>query len=139
MNRKKKTRRPVEIVVKPLPDDVRRMVERIRGEAESAAYDTPDGILRSAVRECLGQADPDRYRAFVQTLMKRLSLLASGGRKDDIFEYDFDSFFTMVVRSINSCGEMLEMLRELGVDYVPPWADGDGGDDEDGDRHGQDD
>ena len=84
--------------------------------------------MRNALLKVYGVNINDRksYEEFVSYLMKHLSLLSTGGRNDDIFEPDLDSFFTMVVRSINECGEMLELLERNGIEYRPKWMDEDG-------------
>ena len=126
MGRKKKTE-PVELVIGPVPEAARRMFAKPREN------DTPDNVLRNALREAYG-VDVDDERAhnkFVSSLMANLSLLATGGRNDDTFEPDFDTFIMMVVRSVNGCGEMLALLREHGIEYRPSWLREDGEDEED--------
>jgi len=77
--------------------------------------DTEDGLL---------------YRKFVTELMQNLSRLVTGGKNSKMFEPDFDTFFTLVVRSINSCGEMMALLEQNGIEYRPKWLDDNGGDEE---------
>lgn len=72
--------------------------------------------------------DRDAYKAFMTELMLNLSKLASDGACLNAFGPDFDTFFTMVIRSINSCGEMLDLLHRNGIDYRPKWMN----DEEDG-------
>lgn len=42
-----------------------------------------------------------------------------------MFEPDFDVFFAMVVKSLNSCGEMMRLLEQHGIEYKPKWLDND--------------
>ena len=74
--------------------------------------------------------DKKSYKEFVSYLIKHLSLLSTGGRNEDIFEPDFDTFFTLVVRSINSCGEMMALLEQNGIEYRPKWLDNNDEDEE---------
>lgn len=67
--------------------------------------------------------DSKKYKEFISYLMKNLSLLVTGNDDDSIFEPDFNKFFTLVVRTINECGEMLEILKQYGIDYKPKWSD----------------
>ena len=52
-------------------------------------------------------------------------MLVSGGKNPEIFEPDFDAFMTMVVRSVNSCGEMMDLLERHGIEYRPKWKNED--------------
>lgn len=67
--------------------------------------------------------DSKKYKEFISYLMKNLSLLVTCNDDDSIFEPDFNKFFTLVVRTINECGEMLEILKQYGIDYKPKWSD----------------
>ena len=71
------------------------------------------------------------YRKFVTELMQNLSLLVTGGKNSMVFEPDFGAFFTLVVRSINSCGEMMALLEQNGIEYKPKWLDNNDEDEED--------
>jgi len=61
-------------------------------------------------------------------LMRNLSLLCTGGKNENIFAGDFDKFIVMVIRSINGCGEMFDLLKRHGIEYRPSWLDEDGDD-----------
>lgn len=70
------------------------------------------------------------YRKFVTELMQNLSRLVTGGKNSRTFEPDFDTFFTLMVRSINSCGEMMALLEQNGIEYRPKWLDNNDGNEE---------
>ena len=69
--------------------------------------------------------DGAAYRKFITALMQNLSKLATNGKNDTVFEPDFDVFFAMVVKSLNSCGEMMRLLEQHGIEYKPKWLDND--------------
>ena len=119
--RKRKTvedRPAPEFTVKPIPRALRAALAEIRD-------DTPNGAMLGALRKAYGVDPTDRatYKAFVGELMRSLSDLATNGRNSKIFDPDFDAFFMMIVRTINSCGEMLELLDKNGIEYRPSWLD----------------
>ena len=70
------------------------------------------------------------YRKFVTELMQNLSLLVTGGKNSMVFEPDFGAFFTLVVKSINSCGEMMALLEQNGIEYRPKGLDNNDNEDE---------
>lgn len=125
--RKKKTESgpAPDFVVRPIPRAVRAMLSQKKDDS------TPDGAMLNALHDAYGIDSNDRvlYRKFVSELMQNLSRLATGGKSEQTFEPDFDTFFTMVVRSINSCGEMMYLLEQNGIEYRPKWMD-DGSEDE---------
>ena len=83
--------------------------------------------MRNALSEVYGvdSTDGAAYRKFIHALMENLSMLVSGGKNPEIFEPDFDAFMTMVVRSVNSCGEMMDLLERYGIEYRPKWKNED--------------
>lgn len=123
MKRKKRKNSPErdipEIIIKPLPKQIRQTAADI----EKNVPDTPDRILRNTLIEIYGIDARDRktYKKFVTNLMRSLSLLVTAGKDENTFEPDFDKFFTMIVHAINECGEMLELLQQYGIEYVPKW------------------
>jgi len=125
--RKKKTEGEPspDFVVRPIPRAVRAMLSQKKDDS------TPDGVMLNALHDTYGIDSNDRvlYRKFVSELMQNLSRLVTGGKSEQTFEPDFDTFFTMVVRSINSCGEMMYLLEQNGIEYRPKWMD-DGSEDE---------
>ena len=88
--------------------------------------------MLNALHDAYGVDTEDRplYRKFVTELMQNLSRLVTGGKNSETFEPDFDTFFTMVVRSINSCGEMMALLEQNGIEYRPKWLDNNDEDEE---------
>lgn len=119
--RKTENEQSSDLVIKPIPRAVRAALSQKKDD------DTPDGIMINALHDAYGvdTEDMSLYRKFVTELMQNLSLLVTGGKNDQTFEPDFDTFFTMVVRSINSCGEMMALLEQNGIEYRPNWmADG---------------
>ena len=128
-SRKRKTENESEfdLVIKPIPRTVRAALSQKKDD------DTPDGIMLNALHDAYGIDTGDRplYRKFVTELMQNLSRLVTGGKSDRTFEPDFDTFFTLVVRSINSCGEMMALLEQNGIEYRPKWLDSNDEDEED--------
>ena len=128
-SRKRKTGNESEfdLVIKPIPRTVRAALSQKKDD------DTPDGIKLNALHDAYGIDTEDRplYRKFVTELMQNLSRLVTGGKSDRTFEPDFDTFFTLVVRSINSCGEMMALLEQNGIEYRPKWLDNNDEDEED--------
>lgn len=88
--------------------------------------------MLNALHDAYGVDTEDRplYRKFVTELMQNLSRLVTDGKNSRTFEPDFDTFFTLVVRSINSCGEMMALLEQNGIEYRPKWLDNNGNEDE---------
>ena len=126
MKKKRPYRRKIqEIVIPPLPESVRQLIDRKFSETDD---DTPDNVMRNALLKIYGvNIDDERsYGEFISYLTKGLSKLSTGGRSDDMFEPDFDSFFTLMVRAINECGEMLELLEKNGIEYRPKWMNENG-------------
>ena len=128
-SRKRKTENESEfdLVIKPIPRTVRAALSQKKDD------DTPDGIMLNALHDADGIDTEDRllYRKFVTELMQNLSRLVTGGKSNRTFEPDFDTFFTLVVRSINSCGEMMALLEQNGIEYRPKWLDNNDEDEED--------
>lgn len=128
-SRKRKTENESEfdLIIKPIPRTVRAALSQKKDD------DTPDGIMLNALHDAYGIDTEDRplYRKFVTELMQNLSRLVTGGKSDRTFEPDFDTFFTLVVRSINSCGEMMALLEQNGIEYRPKWLDSNDEDEED--------
>ena len=128
-SRKRKTENESEfdLVIKPIPRTIRAAL------SQKKDYDTPGGIMLNALHDAYGIDTEDRplYRKFVTELMQNLSRLVTGGKSDRTFEPDFDTFFTLVVRSINSCGEMMALLEQNGIEYRPKWLDNNDEDEED--------
>lgn len=126
--RKRKTENEQEpdLVIKPIPRDVRAVLSQKKDD------DTPDGIMLNALHDAYGidTEDRARYRKFIAELMQNLSRLVTGGKNDQTFEPDFDIFFSMVVKTINSCGEMMSLLEQNGIEYRPNWLDDNDGDEE---------
>lgn len=130
MKRKKISKKiQSQMVIPPLPPIARQIAER---KFSDRPDDTPDNIMRNALFKIYGININDKksYKEFVSYLIKHLSLLSTGGRNEDIFEPDFDTFFTLVVRSINSCGEMMALLEQNGIEYRPKWLDNNDEDEE---------
>ena len=116
-----------DLVIKPIPRTVRAALSQNKDD------NTPDGIMLNALHGAYGIVTEDRplYRKFITELMQNLSRLVTGGKNDRTFEPDFDTFFTLVVRSINSCGEMMALLEQNGIEYRPKWLDNNDEDEED--------
>ena len=119
--RKTENRPEPDFVIKPIPHAVRAAIPQKKDDS------TPDGIMLNALHDAYGidANDSFSYRKFISELMRNLSKLVTGGKRADTFEPDFDTFFTMVVRSINSCGEMMTLLEQNGIEYRPKWLDND--------------
>ena len=128
-SRKRKTENESEfdLIIKPIPRTVRAALSQKKDD------DTPDGIMLNALHDTYGIDTEDRplYRKFITELMQNLSRLVTGGKSNRTFEPDFDTFFTLVVRSINSCGEMMALLEQNGIEYKPKWLDNNDEDEED--------
>ena len=126
--RKRKTENEQEpdLVIKPIPRAIRAALSQKKDD------DTPDGIMLNALHDAYGVDTEDRslYRKFITELMQNLSRLVTGGKSSRTFEPDFDTFFTLVVRSINSCGEMMALLEQNGIEYRPKWLDDNDNEDE---------
>lgn len=126
--RKRKTENKSEFdfVIKPIPRTVRAALSQKKDD------DTPDGIMLNALHDTYGIDTEDRllYRKFITELMQNLSRLVTGGKSNRTFKPDFDTFFTLVVRSINSCGEMMALLEQNGIEYRPKWLDNNDEDEE---------
>lgn len=88
--------------------------------------------MLNALHDTYGIDTEDRllYRKFITELMQNLSRLVTGGKSNRTFKPDFDTFFTLVVRSINSCGEMMALLEQNGIEYRPKWLDNNDEDEE---------
>ena len=116
-----------DLVIKPIPRTIRAALSQKKDD------DTPDGIMLNALHDAYGIDTEDRslYRKFITELMQNLSRLVTGGKSNRTFEPDFDTFFTLVVRSINSCGEMMVLLEQNGIEYKPKWLDNNDEDEED--------
>ena len=128
-SRKRKTENESEfdLVIKPIPRTIRAALSQKKDD------DTPYCIILNSLHDAYGidtEVIP-LYRKFVTELMQNLSRLVTGGKSDRTFEPDFDTFFTLVVRSINSCGEMMALLEQNGIEYRPKWLDNNDEDEED--------
>ena len=127
-SRKRKTENESEfdLVIKPIPRTIRAALSQKKDD------DTPDGIMLKALHDAYGIDTEDRslYRKFITELMQNLSRLVTDGKSNRTFEPDFDTFFTLVVRSINSCGEMMVLLEQNGIAYKPKWLDNNDEDEE---------
>lgn len=128
--RKKAKSDEPDLIIKPIPRAVRPAFSGRKTE------NTPDGAMLNALHDAydVDVGDSSSYRKFVTALMQSLSRLVTGGRSDRMFEPDFESFIVMVVRSINSCGEMMSLLEQNGIEYRPKWKK----DDEYGDDYEDD-
>ena len=124
--RKTENRQEPDLVIKPIPHAVRAALSQKKDDG------TPDGIMLNALHDVYGIDTEDTflYRKFITELMQNLSLLVTGGKNSMVFEPDFGTFFTLVVKSINSCGEMMALLEQNGIEYRPKGLDNNDNEDE---------
>lgn len=118
-------RKKIEITLPPIPQQYRHLLN----EKDN---NNPDNILQNALTKIYGidSDDKNKYNEFIIYLMQNLSSLVTNGKDLDLFETDFNKFISLVVHSINECGEMYELLKQYGIDYKPKWLNDNNNDEE---------
>ena len=113
------------------PEEVKAGLKELAEDPKTKYHLTPKGILWSELGKAYGVGeDLDKFEEFSKQVVRKLSLLASGGENESMLGKDFNDFFMLFVQTLNLSAKMSELLEENGIPFnIEDYLNGDEDDD----------
>ena len=109
------------------PEEAKARLKELAEDPKTKYHLTPKGILWSELSKAYGVGeDLDKFEEFSKQVVRKLSLLASGGENESMLGKDFNDFFVLFVQSLNLSAKMSELLEENGIPFsIEDYLNGD--------------